>query len=364
MNARRICLFLLTAFLLCAASAAGAEHLCLKARTELYGYPIEESIDFYLQDGEVAVLSSLLPDYQLTGKLQGSFPDVLEDDLIPGIIARIRSMNPDREEGLFAGDTFELARVCEQVSLNARDFLGVFRGTDPAGRSDEDRGDDDVLLRGLEDLKFLVRMFDGGKAFSVAGIRGDETFCTLSMTPSDDGKNFDLVAGMSEKGKDYYWAFRASGDETDGRVLQAQLYADAKKQGFRTLSQSRAVLEEEWKVSMPEEDGSRSFSGVLTPGSGASPILISGRLRPGDASVPAEAVVSFQNDSSLEVKLTLEKDQEPLPAGERTVLRLAEISDEEVQSIRNEINAHCAEYGMSLVLALPHDYMDRILETN
>ena len=369
MKTRTMICIMMIICMICGITEAGGERAFLQLECQTPAGTIQETMNVFIEEKEITILSSQFPSYAiretLTEEMEKvlpfkseipAFSDIQADQLIKELKTLYK---PVRTEGVYAGDAFEEASVMETMTIQMHGFLQILMNAFP------EAGLAQILKAiALDDIAYTLRIYDDGKAFSLAGKHGEDTFFTLSADCSrTDG--FFAVAGTAENGKNYYWVIQTQRADEYSHIIAAKLLADAEKSGYRSISQTLPILTEIWQIQKEKERSAYQFKGTVTPGNGMAPVLISGTVDGEKPEQLIQAQVSFRDHDRLTMKISAGLDSEKISSTElndKKILQASAMSAVENETLISEIQKESITLMASLVLSLPEGYMNLLID--
>ena len=375
---RFISLILTLALLVPAAGAfAGAGHCRVEVTVYAGGQEIKADLDTYLDSGRLSMTSSLLPGYcvrtaavspeETEAALAGILQYLNDGETAKTIEACVQEwfayMQPETQTGAYSGDAFVSASVMQRITFSYGDLVLLARKIRNAlsarGLWNSDLiGDDWVdLLAPERNIRFELKIFDGGKYASMNVLDGTDTVATVSADLSEP-ENLLAVIGCGYSGKNYYAAFERDIEENRLKYT-GMLFADDNKLGYTTVDDQSLICT--WNEVMEQtEDGIR-IEERLTPANGLTPITFTGTIRNVTEGRFFDGELTFTGDDRFRAVITVDLDSELLGETPGKVIDLGIAGEEETNEITAAFGSAVLPMILQIIGSLPADYMTPVM---
>ena len=247
---RFISLILMLALLVPAAGAfADAGHCRVEVTVHAGEQEIKADLDTYLDNGLLSLTSSLLPGYcirtaavnpeKTAEVLAGVLQSLNDEETAKTVEACVQEwfayMQPETRTGAYSGDAFASASVMQRITFSYGDLVLLVRkirnALSAGGLLSADLiGDEWMdLLAPERNIRFELKVFDGGKYASMNVLDGTDTVATVSADLSEP-ENLLAVIGCGYGGKNYYFAYERDHKNESRLESTGRLFADDYKQ--------------------------------------------------------------------------------------------------------------------------------------
>ena len=261
--------------------------------------------------------------------------------------------------GIFTGDSFECASEEKTWVITWADLSVLLQQTEQI-LPDVIRDAFSAAAESIQRLAvqnpfhYLIRIYDGGYAYSVALVSENETLATFSVHP--DKQKVSAVIGWAENGKDYYWSAEVTSEGEEQRWHSVYM-ADEASIGFRGLSADAVILSTDGKI---RTEGERiQASVVIQPANGAGPFLAEGTAGAHDAALK----IFYGEDSEpiLRIHGNRETDDREAMLSGKTVLRTDQMTAEDKNILSGILFGHSIGFLYRMYRILPEGIVNLIL---
>ena len=380
---RFISLILVLAMVIPAAGAlAGGSHCGIEAQVLAGEQDTRIRLDIYADNDQIYITSSLIPDTCI--RISGINPAQI-GDAAAELIRNIRSgkmteiaegcirdwiafMQPETREGSFSGDAFEQATSMQRITFSWGDLMMLGRNTLKAlkteGLSGELlEGDWSELLTPQRNIRFDLKIFDGGKYASLGVLDGADTVMTVSANLSDPDCAL-VITGCGTGGKNYYSSILA--EKKENRVdITEMLYADDMKTGCPGLGTDSLICTQANIIEWTETNGTAEniqLSGTLFPANGMKPIQYSGTISNVETGRIFEGTVSFSGYDKVSASVTADLDDETIGEMPARLIDLDRADEKELIGLGTEIGVALLPTLFQVINALPEEYITPVME--
>lgn len=365
-------LLLALAVLWAAAYAAAEEKSCAVNVTILAeGQPLESNLLIQPDGDRISLTSSLMPGTCIsfpridTESMQKA-ADTLKQCLAEGKAAEIiRSsaaewfayMQPETRTGVFSGDAFDRASEMQRITFSYGDLMllearirkalaeqGIAAETDGNGFPE--------TMMPERNVRFELKLFDGGKYASLAALDGDNTVMTFSADLSAPDRILAVIGGASG-GKNYYCSIRA--ERTDGRLAVVEkLLADDMKTGYPGLAEDSLICTAESVMEWTAEE--TRLKEVLTPANGLLPVTFAATFRNRPEGRVFEGTLSFSGYDGITAQIVADIQKGGTIDPPSKVIQMEQATEQELVSLGTEIGISMVPAIIRIFNALPEGY--------
>ena len=293
----------------------------------------------------------------------------LGDDKITDTIRKCAAewmayMQPEIRTGMFSGDAFEQASVMEHITFSCGDLMLL---SQRIRKSLTEKGIEAVLLESdwselmmpERNIRFDLKIFDGGKYVSVNVLDGENIVATVSANLSDPDCIL-LITGCGYGGKNYY--SRILAEIKEGRLdITEMLYADDQKAGYPGLLGDSLIYTRDSTIEWAADE--IKFSGCLFPANDRmTPVAWSGTLRNINPGRFFEGEIHFAGYTGISAAITADLYQGSSPETAGKVIDLDEPDEKELIALGAEIGVAVLPALISIISALPPEYAAPVSE--
>ena len=346
---RFISLILMLALLVPAAGAfAGAGHCRMEVTVYTGEQEIKADLDTYLENGQISLTSSLLPGYcirtaavdpeEAEAALAGILQCLNDGETKKAVEACVQEwfvyMQPETLTGAYSGDAFESASLMQRITFSCGDLTLLLRKIQKVladrGLSSNLVGDDWVeVLAPERNVRFELKIFDGGKYASMNVLDGMDTVATVSADLSDP-ESLLVIAGCGYGGKNYYVSIQR--DIKESRLESTgMLFADDNKLGYLGVDDKSLICT--WYEVMEQAGDEIRIEENFIPANGMTPIVLAGTIRNVTEGRFFDGELSFTGNDQFRAAVTADLDSEPLGEMPGEVIDIDSTGGEETDEI-------------------------------
>ena len=380
---RFISLILVLAMVIPAAGAlAGGNHCGIEAQVLAGDQDIRIRLDIYAENDQIYITSTLVPDtcVRISGINAAEIGDAAAElirnirggrmtEIAEGCLRDwIAFMQPETREGVFSGDAFDRATSMQRITFSWGDLTMLGRNTLKAlkaeGLSGELlEGDWAELMTPQRNIRFDLKIFDGGKYASLGVLDGADTVMTVSANLADPDCAL-IITGCGTGGKNYYSSILA--EKKENRVdITEMLYADDMKTGFPTLGSDSLICTQANNIEWTGTDGAAEscrLSGTLFPANGMKAIQYEGTVSHVNTGRVFEGTVSFSGYDGISATITADLDDETIGEMPARMIDLDRADEKELIGLGTEIGVALLPMLFQVINALPEEYITPVMQ--
>ena len=375
---RFFCLILTLVMLGTAGSALAGERCCaIGIRVQTGEREIQADLNIFSDNGRILLTSSLIPDTCIG--ISDADPDeilkflsdiisVFSDEKVKETIRNcakewIIFMRPEIRNGTFSGDAFEKASVLQEINFSYGDLLLLGMTIRKALRNQGISTipadiDWTALPAPSRNIRFNLKLFDGGKYCSLAVLDGENTLITASANLSDPDCIL-LIYGCGYNGKNYYSRILAERKESKIDITE-MLYADDRKTGYPGLGENDLILTRNNTIEKNNEE--IRFSGCMFPANGMAPVIVSGSIKNIRDGRFFEGEIHFSGYDGIRATITADMDNgatgDMIP---ERIISISQADEGALVSLGAEIGTSVLPMLIQVINALPEEYISPVM---